>query len=636
MLLPPEARARQFDMLSLVPLIAALVPLLITPGTLAYFDITPKIGILLLGTALMLLQLRTNSSNIRTLFDARPARWLAALLAVEWTAFALASLFSTNRLLSLNGGSWRRLGLIPETGLLLFVLLAAGWLAAQQDRVRLLLRASAWSGALAGCYGITQYFGWDPWLPVRAYQAGEGGLTIVRPPGTLGHADYFAAWLVVVLFFAIGLHRVEEKRLYRAAALAAAGLAGIAIVLNGTRAAVLGAVLGCLALFLARRERIHMREAAIGFALTASVVLFFFSPAGEKLRARLHWSVEDARGGARLLLWRDSLGMSAHRPLVGFGPETFATEFPRFESIQLASAYPDFYHESPHNIFLDALTAQGMLGLLALIGLSALGVWAAIRACRAGNLLGPPLTAALLGLLAAQQFTAFIFTTALYFHLLIALLVVTAWPVPKPVQSSHRPAWWLIPAGAVALIFVAYSVPLLVADRALARTEQRIALGDIAGASGAYQSVLRWEPAGTTSDLSYSRAMQQAAARTHIFTTRLLARQQALDAGVRAVRDAEDRQNAWYNLAMLLAEQNDAAGAERSLRNAIAWAPHWFKPHWALARLLALSGYGDEALDEARKALECDGGRDPEVAETLKQLQAQVRAVATDHDSLHR
>ena len=81
-----------------------------------------------------------------------------------------------------------------------------------------------------------------------------------------------------------------------------------------------------------------------------------------------------------------------------------------------------------------------------------------------------------------------------------------------------------------------------------------------------------------------------AQAKRLIFSTRLAARQQALDAGVRAVRSAEDRQNAWYNLAMLLAEQNDAAGAERALRNAIAWAPHWFKPHWALARLLALSG----------------------------------------------
>jgi hypothetical protein len=47
-------RYDQVFMLSLVPLIAALVPLLITPGALAYFDITPKIALVLLAMTLML------------------------------------------------------------------------------------------------------------------------------------------------------------------------------------------------------------------------------------------------------------------------------------------------------------------------------------------------------------------------------------------------------------------------------------------------------------------------------------------------------------------------------------------------------------------------------------------------------
>jgi O-antigen ligase len=620
MLLPPEASARQFDMLSLVPLIAALVPLLITPGALSYFDVTPKIAILLLGAALMLLQVGANSCNMRTLWGASGGRWLAGLLTAEWIAFAIASLLSLNRPLSLDGGSWRRMGLIPETGLLLFVLLAAGWLAAQEDRVRSLLRAVAGSGALAACYGIAQYLGWDPLLPARAYQVGEGVLTIVRPPGTLGHADYFAAWLVVVLFLAVALDRIENDWRYRAGALTAAGLAAIAIVLSGTRAAMLGAFVGGVALLLARRERIRMRGVAIGLIFAASLAVFFFSPAGLKLRARLHWSIEDARGGARLLLWRDSLQMSAHRPLVGFGPETFATEFPRFESIQLASMYPDFYHESPHNVFLDSLTSEGMLGLLALIGLCALGAWSAVQACRAGKALGPPLGAAFAALLVTQQFTSFIFTTALYFHLLVALLAVTAWSPWKPAPSGPTRPVVLAPLVLAILIFAAYATRLVMADRALAITWQRVIDGDIVGASAAYRSVEAWDRWGVTSDLSYSRAMQQAATTAPIFSTRLAARQQALDAGVRAVRSAEDRENAWYNLAQLLAEQNDATGAERALRNAIAWAPHWFKPHWALARLLDLSGRGGEAIEEARIAFECDGGHDPEVSETWKQL----------------
>jgi O-antigen ligase len=618
--LPPKVPARQFDMLSLVPLIAALVPLLITPGTLAYFDITPKIAILLLGVALMLLQVSANSCNMRALWGATFGRWLAGLLTAEWMAFAIASLLSSNRPLSLDGGSWRRLGLIPETGLLIFVLLASGWLVAQEGRVRILLRVVAGSGALAACYGIAQYLGWDPWLPAGAYHVGEGVLAIVRPPGTLGHADYFAAWLVVVLFLAVAQNRIENDWRYRAGALTAAGLAAVAIILSGTRAAMLGACVGGVALLLARRGRIRMRGVGVGLLCTATLAVFFFSPAGLKLRARLHWSIEDSRGGARLLLWRDSLQMSLHRPVAGFGPETFATEFPRFESIQLASAYPDFYHESPHNMFLDTLAAQGMLGLLALIGLCVLGVWSAMHACRSGKALGPPLGAALVALLVTQQFTAFVFTTALYFHLVVAVLVVTAWSPWKPAPVRPMRPLVLIPVALAILIFAAYATRLVIADHSLAITWQRVTEGNISGASDAYRSVQAWDRWGATSDLTYSRAMQQAAMATPIFATRLLARREALDAGVRAVSSAEDRHNAWYNLAQLLAEQNDPSGAERALRNAIAWAPNWFKPHWALARLLNLTGRGGEAIDEARIAFECDGGHDPEVGETWKQL----------------
>jgi O-antigen ligase len=621
MLLPLPGRVRQLDMLLLVPLVAALVPLLIFPGLLAYFDITPKIAILLCGTALMLLYSGTNMYNARALPRHRGGRWLIVLAVAQWLVFVCASLFSSNRALSFNGGIWRRFGLISETGLMLFTLLTAAWLAVDANRIRVLLRAAVVSGAVASCYGIAQYFGWDPLLPAPAYHVGEGVLTIVRPPGTLGHADYFAAWLVIVVFLAAGLIRLETGRFYRIAAMIAAALAASAIVLSGTRAALLGLLCGGAVLWLTRPRRSYLRTAAL--AVTAGVIsaVFFFSPAGIPLRARLHWSIDDARGGARLLLWRDSLRMSAQRPVTGFGPETFSTAFPRFESAELASAYPDFYHESPHNIFLDALTSEGLAGLLVLLAWCALGLAAAIRACRLGNPLGPPLAAALAALLVTQQFSVFIVTTALYFYLLVSLLVIVAWP-STALDASIQPVrrWVLIPSTVLALFLFGAATQVMVADRAYAIAKHRIATNDIAAASRAYRVAARWQPDGPSSDLGYSLAMQQAAARTPIFTDRLLARQEAMEAAIRAAGNAEDRQNAWYNLAELLAQQNDAAGTERALRNAIAWAPNWFKPHWALAKLLALTGRRPEALEESRIAVERDGGHDAEVAETWKQL----------------
>ncbi len=599
---------------------AAFVPLVITPGLLAYFDVTPKIALLLLFVALILLKVRANLYNLRQLLLAPTGRWFVLLLSAGWLAAALASLISTNRALSLHGSNWRRFGLVPETGLLLFVLLAAGWLAADRNNIRLLLRVCTMSGGLGALYGIGQYFGWDSLLPSTAYQVGEGTLAIVRPPGTLGHADYFAAWLVIVVFFGLALARLEETKWLKSGARVASALAAVAILLSGTRSALLGLMIGAIVFLVTARSQFRVRNALLAAGAMACFLLFFVSPLGLKLRARLHWSIEDARGGARLLLWRDSLRMAEQRPLTGFGPETFATEFPRFESVELARAYPDFYHESAHNIFLDALTTQGILGCLALAGLCILGAWGVIDARRSGSVLAVPLGAGLVAALVSQEFVAFVFTTALYFHLLVAALVAHSAPQREVSKLPRAGSWVFVPCSLLSLMFAVLSVQLLVADRSLAVAQQRIASGDAKQAAEAYQSVLDWQPPGSSADLSYSRGMQQLAARTPIFATRLLASQEALEAGVRAVQTAEDRHNAWYNLAMLLAGRNDPPGTEHALRNAIAWAPNWFKPHWALARLLELTGHHAAALAEARTAFDLDAGKDADVTDTWKRL----------------
>jgi O-antigen ligase len=610
----------------IVPVVAALVPLVITPGWLSHFDITPKIAVLLCGLTLIFLYPSANVHNFYELLRSRAGRWFAGLLAVEWACCALASAFSSHPALSLSGSSWRRYGLASESGLLLFALLAAGWLAADPGNIRRLLRFAAGAGALASVYGIAQYFGWDPLLPAHAYEVGEGPFTIVRPPGTMGHADYFAAWLVVIAFLALALRRLEPAGWRRNGALAVTGLAVVAIILSGTRSAMLGLLAGAIVYAATQRSRVQVRAVLAGLTCVAALAVFFFSPAGAKLRARLHWSVEDALGGARLLLWRDSLRMAAHRPLAGFGPETFATEFPRFESVELARAYPDFYHESPHNMFLDALTSQGAGGALALLALCVLAGWAAARGLRSRNPLAAPLAAALAGLLVAQQFIVFVFATLLYFYLLVALLVAAS-PVKLVRESKARFSPLIRYAGlAASLVLLGFGIRLVAADRALAVAQRQIAAGDATRAADAYQTVLRWQPAGAGADLDYSRAMQQLSNRTTLSTAmRSIAVAQAFDAAARAVSTSEARQNAWYNLSELLAARNDVAGVERSLRNAIAWSPNWFKPHWALAQLLELTNRHAEALAEAQAAMQRDGGHDAEVAATWNRLKQRSR-----------
>jgi O-antigen ligase len=594
-----------------VLLIVAMAPLAIAPGVLSAYDITPKIAILLFCESVLLIFCKQLVNGVLALFESTWGKLYVACLAAQWLSLVLSTFWSSNPMLSVAGSSWRRYGLIGESAILLFALIVAGWFAEDQNRIRVALRTAVATGAAASLYGIAQYFGWDPLFPSSAYQSGEGPFTIVRPPGTFGHADYFANWLVIVAFFALALARLEDDRLWKITARVTMLLAAFAIVLSGTRSALLGLLAGAMVFVAIARPRIDRKALLIMTAAAACLAMLYISPAGAKLRARVHWSLDDVGGGARIVLWRDSLHMAMRRPILGFGPETFTQQFPLFESVELSRAYPDFYQESPHNMFLDDLTSRGLPGALSLLAVCALVFWAA-RSNAAP-------VAALTGAIVCQQFMVLTIPTALYFYLLLSMIIASE--IPSRPAEPRRFSVILMPvAAAIAIAFCAFGVRLIVADRAMALAEQRAQSGDVQGATEAYRTVQRWGSYYGDSDLRYSRAMTRLATTTRSFPTSVAAAQQAIESSVRATATAEDRQNAWYNFATIAAVRNDRAGVEKGLRSAIACAPNWFKPHWTLSQLLELTGRHPEARHEAALAMELDGGHDPEVTETSQRI----------------
>ena len=119
--------------------------------------------------------------------------------------------------------------------------------------------------------------------------------------------------------------------------------------------------------------------------------------------------------------------------------------------------------------------------------------------------------------------------------------------------------------------------------------------------------------------------------RTHDVRLKLQTWSPAFQAATRAVSTSEDRRGAFYNLAIFFATQNDAANVERCLRNAVYLAPNWFKPHWTLSRLMLGQGRLADAQAEAQTAVDLNGGRNPEVTETLAQVRTRLAANRTSN-----
>src|SRR5688572_20708480 len=163
----------------LVWLVAA-VPLFIAPGVSFYFDVIPRLSLLLIIVALLLI----TRSQVAIFSTGHMRVFCIAALAYA-ISLVLSSMLSTNPSFSRYGSSWLRFGLITQGALLILTVVLAA-----DRRTRELLRAFIALGFVAAVYGIFQYFGKDQLLDSSLYHVGEGVWTIVRPPGTAGHADY--------------------------------------------------------------------------------------------------------------------------------------------------------------------------------------------------------------------------------------------------------------------------------------------------------------------------------------------------------------------------------------------------------------------------------------------------------------
>jgi O-antigen ligase len=599
----------------LLILLGAVLPLLMTPALLFHYDVTPKT--LLLCAILLAALCRAGSipAELAELWSRKSGRLLVVLAFATVGWFAVSAAFSARVTLSIVGSGWREFGVATVAVLCLTTVLVAAHLCGRKDRIALLLRATTVAGLLVSVYGIAQYFNVDPFQAVQGYQAPDGDAIIVRPPGTFGHADYFGWWLAIDFFCALAA-RKSESRMWRILGTVSAAVVLSAAVLTGTRAALIAIIFGSLALIRLKDLRFRPHYAVGGGVAALLLAGFLFSTPGEKLRARIAWVQHEPTGGARPLLWRDSLRMAAVRPLAGFGPEMFSASFGQWESDELSRLYPDFHHESPHNVALDALTEAGAPGLVLVAAWALLGFRVARSANRSQSKFAPSLTAGILASGIAGLFSAAIMPPLLLTLLTLAALTALEEP-DRALQSAGSRLGWLAFAAPVAAGVATFGCLLAISDYRLAAFQRHPGMA-------AYNSVLSLAVPVAAEDI-YGSRMLASTCGTGVSGGRYDCWRTALRAAARATSTADDPANAWYNLAQFTAAQNDIGATRAALTNASRSAPQWFKPHWALAELSIRTGDRGIARAEAERAASLNSNHNPEFSASLATLQASLK-----------
>jgi O-antigen ligase len=609
-------------------LIFALVgtPLAILPARFEMYDTTPKLVVIYLSAAFLLW---VSSRWWRGVAGFRRDRYgyaFCLLLMLGMASLVVSAAMSNDPWLSFAGTVWRRLGVCSQ----LIIFFIAGVIAAHvsiyRQAAKTLMLGLESAAGVASLYAILQYFGFDPLIPRIVYTLGASAA--VRPPATLTQATYFATFLLPGILIAAGFRLSETRGLWKRTHDLILLVSLAALFLSGTRSALLGlAVALCVLIyFLGSRlwSRKNLLRAAYAFlGIAVAVTLFLLMPAAKPTRARIAQWTADRQGGPRLLVWRDSFPLIWQHPVVGIGSELFEPHFRKAESLELARAFPDAYHESPHNFFLEVASAQGVTGLFLWVSLLAITSACGLRTRKANESIVAILLAALAGMLVSLQFCPLTLTNELYLLALAAIVIGQLPQTESPDAVSNPVVTRFAAAFGVVLIF---AVAAYVAQASIyAFVERQAAHGEFAVAQRWFGVVRKLPIPGP--NLELSRQIASAAPRfgPPVRREAFAMAQQAADA---AELSSAERFNALYQSAMLAIATRDLARAETKLHSAIDASPTWYRPRMALASVLWWERRNSEAKIEAARALNCAGRVTPNVKRTLESAQAQASAIA--------
>ncbi|SDF80808.1 O-antigen ligase [Blastococcus aurantiacus] len=447
-----------------------------------------------------------------------------------------------------------------------------------------------------------------------------------RPGSLLGNASDQGAWAVL----ALGPLLAAAVRSRHAHARVGAVAAALAVVLSGSRGALLGAVVVLVVLLVAlpgRRVRLWLAGSFVGIVAAAFLV------PGVRRRV-LGAGLADDTASGRATLWQEALELYTDRPVLGTGPGGFGDAV---RSVHEAGWYAALGTEnppdSPHAWPLQALLVGGPL-LVLLVGV--LGVLVARQAWRGAR--GDPARSVGAAVGLGAGLAGYAVVLLVHFtgpgHTPLAALFAGALLAGPAERSARATADRVVAVGAWA--FVALAASGAVAEIPLRHGVVAVGEGDLAGsddAFGAAAALRWWDPSvgrvaghafavvgtGTGDPDALQRAdrwlvplaEQRAGADVHLDLGAVREAQGDLP-GAAAALDRALRQDPANPDALLLrgvvaARQGDWDGAERHLLAAGRSAPESAAPWANLARVHELAGRPAAARIARDRAEALDG-----------------------------
>lgn len=274
--------------------------------------------------------------------------------------------------------------------------------------------------------------------------------TMSRIQGTMQHPSFFASYLIfnifISLFLALKTNRNLEKIIY----FLCFGILITTLLLTGTRGGMIGLLGGMFVFFIiflykkvcAKQKLFRSRLfiVTVSFiAIVSTLTLFAYQNKDSNLvkstPLKFVSKITLSEGSRRFTLWRLSYDAFKEKPILGWGVDNFKMAYIKYYDPKLyeGEGLDGAHFDKAHNIIVDTAVSQGIVGLIAYLGIFAAGIFALLKIIKKEisnkkqSLRSPPLAlASLVGLLFAYFIqNLFVFDTIvsyIFFFLILAFL----------------------------------------------------------------------------------------------------------------------------------------------------------------------------------------------------------------------
>ncbi|MFH1789674.1 MAG: O-antigen ligase family protein [bacterium] len=211
-----------------------------------------------------------------------------------------------------------------------------------------------------------------------------------RVSSTLGNAIYLGGYGMFLSFLAFLLVIKEEKRKFWFWAEIIMGLlAIIGMFVSGTRGSILGFLAGigigliCYLIVYRKKKKVRNTFLSIIFlALIALSMMYAFRQTNlvkniPAVGRTLNTSLTDVMQTPRWIAWEIAVISWKEMPIFGWGPNNFFYAFNKYYNPKsLEHGYGETWFDNAHNIIVNTLTVQGIVGLLAYLAIFVGGIFA--------------------------------------------------------------------------------------------------------------------------------------------------------------------------------------------------------------------------------------------------------------------